>query len=308
VLEDSGSYTIGSDLNSTDVDGTNDAWSTTTSLNAGLSSSASAHGTFSISAAGVWSYTLNNNDAAVSALNDGQSLTDAFNIATADGTAATVTVTINGHTDAPTLSAVVTSADPNDFDATALLNGATTGNDRFTGNGQTADTYYGGAGDDNLNGNSGNDTLYGGSGNDNLDGGADNDVIYGGSGNDTITGGNGTDVLIGGYGADNLTGNQLADTFRYLNAQDRGDTITDFTQGTDKLDLSGIDADSGTVANDAFTFGGTTATAHGVWYAYDSGANVTHLYADTDGVTSTAEFWVNLTGNIALASSDFNTL
>jgi hypothetical protein len=37
-----------------------------------------------------------------------------------------------------------------------------------------------------------------------------------------------------------------------------------------------------------------------MWYAYDAGANVTRVYGDTDGNTSTAEFWIDLSGNVDL--------
>ena len=54
---------------------------------------------------GTWTYTLNNNNAAVQALNVGGTLTDTFTVHTADGTAQQVTVTINGANDAPTVLA-----------------------------------------------------------------------------------------------------------------------------------------------------------------------------------------------------------
>ena len=61
-------------------------------------------------------------------------------------------------------------------------------------------------------GGAGNDTLDGRGGGDYLDGGADDDVIYGGSGNDTITGNSGNDTIDGGTGDDfigDLTGPEL---------------------------------------------------------------------------------------------------
>ena len=63
---------------------------------------AGAHGTFSIDAAGNWTYTLNNADPAVQALGTGQSLpAESFSVATLDGTTATVTVSITGTNDGP---------------------------------------------------------------------------------------------------------------------------------------------------------------------------------------------------------------
>ncbi len=63
---------------------------------------AGAHGTFSINAAGVWTYTLNNADPAVQALGAGQTLpNEIFTVSTIDGTSQVVTVTITGTNDVP---------------------------------------------------------------------------------------------------------------------------------------------------------------------------------------------------------------
>ena len=63
---------------------------------------AGAHGVFSIDAAGVWTYTLDNTDPAVQALGAGQTLpNEAFTVTTIDGTSQVVTVTITGTNDAP---------------------------------------------------------------------------------------------------------------------------------------------------------------------------------------------------------------
>lgn len=71
------------------------------------------------------------------------------------------------------------------------------GNDFLDGRGGD-DTLYGEAGDDTLLGGSGNDYLDGGTGDDYLDGGTGDDTLYGGEGNDTLTGGPGKDWLYGG--------------------------------------------------------------------------------------------------------------
>ncbi len=52
-----------------------------------------------MTSAGVWTYNLDNNNAAVQALNAGASLTDTFTVTTIDGTAQIVTVTIDGAND-----------------------------------------------------------------------------------------------------------------------------------------------------------------------------------------------------------------
>ncbi|WP_194249021.1 RTX adhesin [Achromobacter xylosoxidans] len=65
---------------------------------------AGVHGTFSIDANGNWVYNLNQADPRVQALAVGEKLTETFTVTTADGTSGTVTITINGTNDAPTIS------------------------------------------------------------------------------------------------------------------------------------------------------------------------------------------------------------
>ena len=57
---------------------------------------ASTYGSYTLTAAGVWTYTLDDNNAAVQALNAGETLTDTFTAVTTDGTQQLVTITING--------------------------------------------------------------------------------------------------------------------------------------------------------------------------------------------------------------------
>ena len=272
-------------------------------------------GTFSITTAGVWSFTANS---AFDNLNVGGSVSSTFSVAAADGTLTSVQVTINGTPDGTAIPAVVTGADPNDFDVQAtgaaggiLLEGNTQDNTLRGGSGNDtidakngADLVYGGAGADSIFGDSGTDLIYGGSGNDTIGGGQDIDAIYGGSGNDMITGNAGNDNIYGGYGADTMTGDSGVDTFIFLSTNDTGDTITDFASGADKINLAAIDANNNSIAtNEAFVFGGTTATANGVWYEV-SGVNRT-VYLDTNGNTSDAELVFTLTGTTALVATDF---
>ncbi|HEY9066369.1 MAG TPA: Ig-like domain-containing protein, partial [Burkholderiaceae bacterium] len=66
---------------------------------------AGAHGTFSIDAAGHWTYALNNADPAVQALGQGQTLpNETFAVQSVDGTTTQVTVSIAGTDDAPVIS------------------------------------------------------------------------------------------------------------------------------------------------------------------------------------------------------------
>ena len=104
-----GTPTDTGNLNSIDVDDPNDAWEVVSFP------TASTYGTFTIDAAGVWTYTLDNTNTAVQALNVGQSLTDTFTATTVDGTEQLVIITINGRNDAAVISGAangsVTEAD-----------------------------------------------------------------------------------------------------------------------------------------------------------------------------------------------------
>ncbi|MGL0929066.1 VWA domain-containing protein, partial [Vibrio vulnificus] len=106
------------------------------------------------------------------------------------------------------------------------------------------DIAHGGGGDDRIYGQGGVDLIFGGSGNDQLYGGDGNDGLRGGTGDDILDGGSGNDILIGGLGNDILTGGEGADIFKFVDQtglrDGERDTITDFTAGEDKIDLSDL--------------------------------------------------------------------
>ncbi len=136
------------------------------------------------------------------------------------------------------------------------------GEDRLFGD-AGADTLRGGGGDDTVVGGSGADRLVGNGGNDRLAGGARSDVLIGGSGSDALFGGGARDVLSGGSGRDRLVGGPAADTLAggggndflrggpgndmlsggggadrfVVGRHDGHDTITDFQDGVDRIDL-----------------------------------------------------------------------
>ena len=107
-----------------------------------------------------------------------------------------------------------------------------------------ADNVFAEEGDDTIYGGAGDDWLVGGEGADTIEGGADADWIDGGEGDDTLKGDAGEDKIDGGEGDDTITGGAGADRFVF-NSGDGNDTITDFENGTDTIDLSAITAITG---------------------------------------------------------------
>ncbi|WP_299309985.1 M10 family metallopeptidase C-terminal domain-containing protein [uncultured Croceicoccus sp.] len=130
------------------------------------------------------------------------------------------------------------------------------GEDEIMG-GNGRDVLKGGEGDDYLDGGEHDDELFGGDGNDQLLGGNGRDTLIGGNGNDLLHGGQHDDLLIGGEGADVMTGGQGRDTFLFETADGVTDLITDFKTGQDRIDLSKLDAVSGTDAFERFTWVGS---------------------------------------------------
>ncbi|NOJ44201.1 VCBS domain-containing protein [Bradyrhizobium australiense] len=93
-------------LTSTDVD---DAPNTFAAVST-PTESARGFGTFTMTAAGVWTYTINDSNSAVQALNVGDELTDSFTVTTIDGTPQVVTLIINGTNDAAVIAGTTTGS------------------------------------------------------------------------------------------------------------------------------------------------------------------------------------------------------
>ncbi|MEQ1537412.1 MAG: VCBS domain-containing protein [Sphingorhabdus sp.] len=193
--------------------------------------SVGVYGTFTLTAAGSWTYVLNNANAAVDGLSNGQSLGESFTVYAADGTAQVIELTIAGADDNRTGS-----------NNAETLTG-TSGNDTLNGRGGN-DSLVGGLGNDALNGGTGTDTasyagLAGGvtvslaisgaqntgSGGidtlvaiENLTGTSQADSLTGNGGVNVLNGGDGNDVLDGGGGSDTLSGGNGIDMASYASA------------------------------------------------------------------------------------------
>ncbi|MEO5772712.1 MAG: calcium-binding protein [Sphingomicrobium sp.] len=174
------------------------------------------------------------------------------------------------------------------------------GDDRIDG-GSGADQLDGGVGNDVLVGREGDDLLLGSSGNDLLIGSDGNDLIDGGSGNDQLDGGDGNDVLNGGGGADVLVGGAGADlfAFREIGGMVR---ILDFVSGSDHIDLSSVDANSGLGGDQAFVYLGSGAFTNtaGQLRDYSDGTNH-YLLGDIDG-NGSEDLVINLGSANAVAA------
>jgi len=93
-------------LTDADVDNTPNTFTAVSSPKA----SAGGYGTFTMTAAGAWTYTLNEANSAVQALNVGDTLTDSFTVNTEDGTPQVVMITIHGTNDAAVISGTTTGS------------------------------------------------------------------------------------------------------------------------------------------------------------------------------------------------------
>ncbi|OUR76887.1 hypothetical protein A9Q83_12845 [Alphaproteobacteria bacterium 46_93_T64] len=241
VTEDEAPGTVSGDLHSADVDNTDDAFQEVTTD----TTSDDGYGTYTVTAAGVWTYTLDNTHPDVDDLDDGEELTDTFTVLSEDGTPKEVTITINGATDnsppfANTDYIVTNHYSAGFWVADALLTGNDTdvdgdalelnavrdhdnvdaSNDEPNDRVRVWDAHD--EGHFHYRVTDGDDTAEGAvyvdyQGSANLNGGgADVDQILVGHGGDNrIHGGGGDDTLIGGAGEDTLHGDAGNDTVYY---------------------------------------------------------------------------------------------
>ena len=177
---------------------------------------------------------------------------------------------------------------------TDLENLTYTGTVAFTGTGNDSANIISGA--------IGNDTLDGGLGNDSLIGAAGDDQLLGGIGNDTLTGGAGADALTGGTGADRFIFASLSD----IAPGPTFDTLVDFSHAeADRIDVSGLDANTLLAGNQAFTFIGAAAftNAAGQLRYATNGPDLV-VSGDLNG-DDVADFSIAVDGVGSLVAGDF---
>jgi Ca2+-binding RTX toxin-like protein len=184
----------------------------------------------------------------------------------------------------------------------------------------TGEAYFGDAGGDAFAGfeavrgsasTLAGDTLGGDSMANTLEGLAGADTLSGGGGADRLLGGNGADSLLGGGAGDVLQGGAGADRFVYRAVTESAvatpDRILDFAKGSDRIDLSAIDANGAAAGDPLFVFvavAGNPFTAAGQ-ARFELSGGVTRVLVNTDADPATAEMLILLNGTIALAGSDF---
>ncbi|RDI62463.1 CAP domain-containing protein [Microvirga subterranea] len=236
-------------------------------------------------------------------------------------------------------------AEPNDVDATTPpTTEPTTPTPSPTISGTDGnDVLYGTAGDDAMYGGLGNDTYYvnqagdkayesAGQGTDtvissityslygqvvehltltgssaiNGTGNSLNNTLLGNAAANTLRGEDANDVLNGNGGRDVLIGGAGNDTFLFDSTTEaNGDTVSDFVHGSDRISLSGIDANTRVSGDQAFAFIGAQGfhKVAGELRAYQSGGN-TYVAGDVNG-DGYADFAIKALGAHSFAKADF---
>ncbi|MGD9510257.1 MAG: right-handed parallel beta-helix repeat-containing protein, partial [Geminicoccaceae bacterium] len=193
------------------------------------------------------------------------------------------------------------------------------------------DTLHGGEDGDLLDGGAGNDRLYGDAGIDLVSyagstkvaldlatgkavRGGESDTLHdvegaiGSSRNDLLKGDGADNWFQGGLGKDTFTGKGGRDLYDYDHvAESRPgarDVIKDFAHLTDRIDLTGIDADTTVAGNQSFHWVGADALSGPGEVGFFTAGGNTIVQASTDA-DAASEFALQLTGIKALTAADF---
>jgi lysophospholipase L1-like esterase len=180
-------------------------------------------------------------------------------------------------------------------DAVALNSG-----ERHISGSQATDRLAGDGLSNQISGRGGNDVVLGRGGNDRLNGGGGTDLLNGGAGNDVLLGSSGNDRMTGESGNDRFDFNSISDSGAASGARD---LIVDFRRG-DKVDLSGIDANSGASGNQSFRIVSDFTGSAGQLTREKLGAGFL-VSGDVDG-DGNADFAIQVNTTLsALQASDF---
>jgi Ca2+-binding RTX toxin-like protein len=144
-----------------------------------------------------------------------------------------------------------------------------------------------------------------------FDGADSAQAMYGNRVANILEGNGGADTLDGGGGKDELNGGADSDTFVFDNGDSgktsaQADTIVDFVQGADKIDLEPWDADSKKKNDQDFAFIGTQnfhRDAGELRFVQDGGN--TFIQGDTNG-DGKVDLVIRLNGLVNLVSTDFD--
>jgi VCBS repeat-containing protein len=139
------------------------------------------------------------------------------------------------------------------------------------------------------------------------------DTLTGNAGNNDLRGGGGNDTLVGGLGFDFLQGDAGADVFKFNTIADstnaNPDVIRDFEEAVanERIDLSGIDANTGVINDQPFgsISNSATVTANAVNWLQLNGN--TFVQGDVNG-DSVADFTIQLMGLHTLSNVPGNDI
>ncbi len=290
-------------LTDTDVDNPSNTF-----MEVRSSKSDGGYGTFTMTAAGVWTYTLDDTNTAVRALHADDTLTDTFTVHTIDGTAEVVTITIHGARDDDDFGHLATAtqvvADPSSV-------GGIPQPDSIAVAGNQAQIIPAGAAGDTADGTGKADLLNASSGSDTIKGNDGADTTHGGSGSDAVNADSGNGTLLGGHGPDSLTGGNGNDRFVFLSVADSRpagfNTISDFRSGSDKIDLSALGPLGFVIL--ALTPTSTSVPAHTIAWLYDGANNETIVYVNPTDQTlkigASGLLEIHVQGIATIQASDF---
>lgn len=123
---------------------------------------------------------------------------------------------------------------------------------------------------------------------------------------DTLIGNTQANVLTGKGGADTLTGGGGSDVFRFVTLAEGGDMVTDFTSGSDRIEVVSPNfatLPTGTLAASRFVTG-TAPTGTSAVFLYDSSTGQLRFDADGTGAGSATLIATMATGFRTLVASD----